>query len=176
VDRGSKFSTAMDRWAPCAATQKGLDSQLVPSRNQGLASSPVKVFVMLSPLRRPWRRQSGQAMAEYALLIVGIALVIVAVLYAFSGSMGHGFGTATNAVIGASSGGSSGGSGDGSGGSNGGSGSGGSGGSGQGTGGSGSGGSGGTSGSSGSGGSGGSGGGAGGTDGQPLPPKAGSGS
>jgi Flp pilus assembly pilin Flp len=121
---------------------------------------------MLSPLRRPWRRQSGQAMAEYALLIVGIALVIVAVLYAFSGSMGHGFGTATNAVIGASSGGSSGGSGDGSGGSNGGSGSGGSG----------SGGSGGTSGSSGSGGSGGSGGGAGGTDGQPLPPKAGSGS
>jgi Flp pilus assembly pilin Flp len=131
---------------------------------------------MLSPLRRPWRRQSGQAMAEYALLIVGIALVIVAVLYAFRGSMGHGFGTATDAVIGGSSGSSSGGSGDGSGGSNGGSGSGGSG---QGTGGSGSGGSGGTSGSSGSGGSGGSsgsGGGAGGTGGQPLPPKAGSGS
>ena len=149
-----------------------LAAGFLPEPRLGIVSC--KVFVMLSPLKRPWRQQSGQAATEYALLIVGIALVIAAVLYAFSGSMGHGLGSATNAVIGGSSGGSSGGSGDGGGGR---SGSGGSGGSGQGSGGSGSGGSGGTGGSGGSGGSGvsgGSGGGAGGTGGQPLSPKTGS--
>ncbi|MGA2431371.1 MAG: hypothetical protein ABSH13_22935, partial [Candidatus Acidiferrum sp.] len=106
---------------------------------------------MRKTLKRLWHQQSGQDAAEYALLIVGIAMVIVAVLYAFSGSTGHTFGAATNTVIGGSSGGSGGGSGSGGGGSTGGSGSGGSG-SGQGSGGSGSG-SGGTGGSGGSGGS-----------------------
>jgi Flp pilus assembly pilin Flp len=41
---------------------------------------------MLTTLKRLWRQESGQDAAEYALLIVGIALVVVAVLYTLSGS------------------------------------------------------------------------------------------
>src|SRR5450755_2299453 len=70
---------------------------------------------MLNTLKRLWRQQSGQDAAEYALLIVGIGMVIVAVLYAFSGSTSHSFGSATNSVMGSAAGGS-GGSGGGSGG------------------------------------------------------------
>src|ERR1700730_5945832 len=82
------------------------------ARNQGQVQSPqFKVFVMLTTLKRLWRQQSGQDAAEYALLIVGIAMVIVAVLYAFSVPTSHSFGAATNTVIGGSSGGSGGGSG-----------------------------------------------------------------
>ena len=66
---------------------------------------------MLNTLKRLWRQQSGQDAAEYALLIVGIAMVIVAVLYAFSGSTSHSFGSATSHVTGGASGGSGGGSG-----------------------------------------------------------------
>jgi Flp pilus assembly pilin Flp len=54
---------------------------------------------MLTILKRLWRQQSGQDAAEYALLIVGIALVVVAVLYAFSGSTNHSFGAATNTML-----------------------------------------------------------------------------
>ncbi len=66
---------------------------------------------MLTILKRLWRQQSGQDAAEYALLIVGIALVVVAVLYAFSGSTNHSFGAATNTMLTGSAGGSGGGSG-----------------------------------------------------------------
>ncbi|MGC1907255.1 MAG: hypothetical protein WA715_25750, partial [Candidatus Acidiferrum sp.] len=97
---------------------------------------------MRSFLKRLWHQQSGQDAAEYALLIVGIAIVVVGALFAFGNSTSHSFGTATNSVIGGSSSGGSGG-GSGSGGSGGGSGdqggAGGSGGSGQGSAGSGSG-------------------------------------
>src|ERR1700676_736393 len=66
---------------------------------------------MRKTLERLWHQQSGKDAAEYALLIVGIAMVIVAVLYAFGGSTSHSFGSATNTVMGGASGGSGGGSG-----------------------------------------------------------------
>ena len=63
---------------------------------------------MLSFLKRLWRQESGQDAAEYALLIVGIAIVVVGAIYAFGQSTGSTFGGAAQTVIGGSSGGSGG--------------------------------------------------------------------
>ena len=68
---------------------------------------------MLSFLKRLWRQESGQDTAEYALLIVGIAIVVVGAIYAFGQSTSHSFSGASSAVMGGSSGGSGGGSGSG---------------------------------------------------------------
>jgi Flp pilus assembly pilin Flp len=54
---------------------------------------------MMIALKRLWRQESGQDAAEYALLIVGVALVVIAILYAFSGSTNHSFGAATNTML-----------------------------------------------------------------------------
>jgi Flp pilus assembly pilin Flp len=137
--------------------------------------SPSKQVLQCLSGSRLWRQQSGQDVAEYALLIVGIALVVVGVLYDISGATNHAFNSAGSSVITGGSG-SSGGGGSAGGGTGSGSGSGGSG-SGIGTGGSsgsggssgGSGGSGGSSGSGGSGGSGGNGGSGGGVGTPPMP-------
>ena len=86
---------------------------------------------MLTALKRLWKQESGQDTAEYALLVVVLALVIVAALYAFSSAEKTPFNGASSAVSAGASGGSgaggggSAGGGSGSGGSGGGSGSGG---------------------------------------------------
>src|SRR5262245_44593104 len=64
---------------------------------------------MLKTLKRLWRQQCGQNAAEYALLVVGIALVVVAVLYAYSGSTNRAFHSTSGAVMAGASGGSGGG-------------------------------------------------------------------
>ena len=83
---------------------------------------------MLTTLKRLWKQESGQDTAEYALLVVMLALVIVAALYAFSSAEKKPFNGASSAVSAGASGGSGGGGsaggGSGSGGSGGGSGSG----------------------------------------------------
>src|SRR3984893_5514550 len=107
---------------------------------------------MLMVLKRLWEQESGQDTAEYALLVVMLALVAVAALYAFGSASKKPYDGASASMIVRSSGGSGGGGGQGGGAGQGSGGSGGSGG-GQGSG------SGGSSGGSGSGGSGGRGGG-----------------
>src|SRR5262249_46354675 len=80
--------------------------RLGPLRSEGAVK-------MLSDIKRLWRQESGQDAAEYALLIVGIAIVVVAALYAFGHTTSNSFSGAAQTVIGGGSGGSGGGSGSG---------------------------------------------------------------
>jgi Flp pilus assembly pilin Flp len=68
---------------------------------------------MRSSLKRLWKHESGQDAAEYALLIVGIVIVVVGAIYAFGNSQSHTFSGAAQTVIGGSSSGAGGGSGSG---------------------------------------------------------------
>jgi Flp pilus assembly pilin Flp len=123
---------------------------------------------MRNILKRLWHQQSGQDAAEYALLAVMLALVVVAILYSFGGANAHVFDSATT-TVGSSVGGGNGGGGS-AGGSGGGSGQGGGGGGQHGSGGQGGSGSGGNGGGSGSGGDSGGSGGSGGGGGQKQQP------
>ncbi len=64
---------------------------------------------MRSSLKRLWKHESGQDAAEYALLIVGIVIVVVGAIYAFGNSQSHTFSGAAQTVIGGSSSGAGGG-------------------------------------------------------------------
>ena len=63
---------------------------------------------MLTALKRLWKQEVGQDTAEYALLVVMLALVVVAALYAFGSASKKPYDGATSTMSGGSTGGSGG--------------------------------------------------------------------
>ncbi len=51
-------------------------------------------------MKKLWREEEGQGVAEYAIVLGGVAVVVVGILLAFSGELGIIFTNITNSITG----------------------------------------------------------------------------